>query len=402
MSTISDKFTFGKWDEEKWLKENNVNSLSDLKSNSNLEKKYLEDYENYNRQQLATWDKNYKELFKKDYPPNQSPWRKPSMSFYFSNTTINPNEKTSKSSISNDTITNDWATQMSNLGYKKVKTTNGDTAYKSHDGTIYYNNGRMKKNNQMLDYNYMQLGQNTNPVVNTQAAVKTKSVTKTQPTSTRSKFNTTKFLQSELGQGEKYQFGNTEYVRYDPDGQGDFYIDPNTGAIYESKLFGTLGNEVQYNSNWQNDNPYAKAYRTLKQQLNGFYKHNGGKMNKINYFQQGGAAPQQNLQQQVIALVQAAMQGDQQATQQVNQIIEAAKSGDPQATQIAQMIQQVVQQMQGQATSAKWGAKLRYIKSLKYAKGGKTCPECEKKQEEKIAEKKCGGKAKKRYFGGIL
>lgn len=123
-------------------------------------------------------------------------------------------------------------------------------------------------------------------------------------------------------------------------------------------------------------------------------------MNKIKYFQQGGIAPQQqDLQQQVIALVQAAMQGDQQATQQVNQIMEAAKNGDPRATQIAQMIQQVVQQMQGQATSAKWGAKLRYIQSLKYAKGGKTCPECEK---QKIEEKKCGGKAKKKYFGGIL
>ena len=293
-----------------------------------------------------------------------------------------------------------WEKQMNDLGYTKMKTPTGDSAYRGHDGTIYFNNGRMQKNNQMLNYDYMQLGQNTNPIVNTQAAVKTKSVTKTQPVSTRSKFNTTKFLQSKLGQGEKYQFGNTEYVRYDPVGQGDFYIDPNTGAIYESKLFGTLGNKVQYNPNWQNDNPYAIAYRTLKQQLNGFYKHNGGKMNKIKYFQQGGAAPQQqDLQQQVIALVQAAMQGDQQATQQVNQIMEAAKSGDPQATQIAQMIQQVVQQMQGQATSAKWGAKLRYIQSLKYAKGGKTCPECEK---QKIEEKKCGGKAKKKYFGGIL
>ena len=71
-------------------------------------------------------------------------------------------------------------------------------------------------------------------------------------------------------------------------------------------------------------------------------------MSKIKYFQQGGTAPQQDLQQQVIALVQAAMQGDQQATQQVNQIMEAAKNGDPRATQIAKMIQQVVQQMQGQ------------------------------------------------------
>ena len=93
------------------------------------------------------------------------------------------------------------------------------------------------------------------------------------------------------------------------------------------------------------------------------------------------------------------MQGDQNATQQVNQILEAAKAGDQQAMQIAQMIQQVVEQMQGQATSAKWGTKLGYIKSLKYAKGGKTCPACEKKVEMKA----CGGKkAKKRYFGGLI
>jgi hypothetical protein len=42
---------------------------------------------------------------------------------------------------------------------------------------------------------------------------------------------------------------------------------------------------------------------------------------------------------------------------------------------------------------------LDYIKSLKFAKGGKTCPVCEKKVEMKA----CGGKkAKKRYFGGII
>ena len=125
----------------------------------------------------------------------------------------------------------------------------------------------------------------------------------------------------------------------------------------------------------------------------------GGTMNRINYFQQGGAAPQQDMQSQVVALVQAAMQGDQKATQTVNQIMEAAKAGDQQAMQIAQMIQEVAKQMQGQATAAKWGAKLGYIKSLKYAKGGKTCPAC----EQKVEMKKCGGKkAKKKYFGGIL
>ena len=40
------------------------------------------------------------------------------------------------------------------------------------------------------------------------------------------------------------------------------------------------------------------------------------------------------------------------------------------------------------------------MRSLKYAKGGKSCPVCE---QQKVEMKKCGGKkAKKRYFGGYL
>lgn len=139
----------------------------------------------------------------------------------------------------------------------------------------------------------------------------------------------------------------------------------------------------------------------------------GGAMNRVKYFQQGGPAPQQDIQQQVIQLVQAAMSGDEKATQTVNQIMEAAKAGDQQAAQIAQMIQQVAQQMQGQATSAKWGTKLGYIRSLKFANGGKTCPACQQEAasrkakaftqpNKKVEEKACGGKAKKRYFGGWL
>ena len=138
------------------------------------------------------------------------------------------------------------------------------------------------------------------------------------------------------------------------------------------------------------------------------FKQQGGIMNKINYFQQGGSAPQQDIKTQVTALVQAAMQGDQKATQTVNQIMEAAKAGDQQAIQLAQMIQEIVKQMQGQATAAKYGAKLNYLQSLKCGgkakkkeKGGKVCPECE--QGKKVEMKACGGKkAKKRYFGGLV
>ena len=144
---------------------------------------------------------------------------------------------------------------------------------------------------------------------------------------------------------------------------------------------------------WETD--YANNKKT-------WYKKQGGIMNRINYFQQGGAAPQQDMQQQVVALVQAAMQGDQKATQTVNQIMEAAKAGDQQAAQIAQMIQQVAQQMQGQATAAKYGAKLNYLQSLKCGgktkakkkeKGGKVCPECEASQNKKalITKHQYGG-----------
>ena len=130
-------------------------------------------------------------------------------------------------------------------------------------------------------------------------------------------------------------------------------------------------------------------------------------MNIIKYFQQGGSAQQgaQDIQQQVVALVQAAMRGDEKANQTVTKIMEAAKAGDQQALQLAQMIQAVIKQMQGQTTSAKWGAKLGYIRSLKYAQGGKACPACEKGAPIKVEEKACGGKAKKakkRYFGGWL
>lgn len=234
---------------------------------------------------------------------------------------------------------------------------------------------------------------------------------------------------------------NRDLVRWDPDGFGDFWIDAN-GQIYEGgALFdsskkvnissglgygerksryealqnaisgvdnstGLAGLKIAENNNPKKSTVQMASYRT-------FYKQ-GGTMNRINYFQQGGAAPQQDIRAQVTALVQAAMQGDQKATQTVNQIMEAAKAGDPQATQLAQMISEIAKQMQGQATTAKWGAKLGYIRSLKYGNGGKTCPACKKggipessdkayiKSTKKVEEKACGGKAKKKYFGGLI
>ena len=191
-----------------------------------------------------------------------------------------------------------------------------------------------------------------------------------------------------------YNHGGKRYVRHDPWGAGDYLIGED-GKIYKAGLWGDLGDEANTSNIGIEGSDAYNNYHKVLGKLNEFKgvqsnKH-GGTMNRINYFQQGGAAPQQDMQQQVIALVQAAMQGDQKATETVNKIMEAAKAGDQQAMQIAQMIQQVAQKMQGQATAAKWGSKLNYIRSLKFAKGGKACPACEKGAP--IVEKKaCGGK----------
>ena len=165
---------------------------------------------------------------------------------------------------------------------------------------------------------------------------------------------------------------------------------------------------------------YKKQCGILKTQLNLTNYEQWGTMNRINYFQKGGQAGEQAKRQQAEAIMKAALQGDPQVIQQLVQaamqgdktsadflqrIKEEAKNGNPDLQKAAQVIDQVIQQLQGQATSAKWGSKLNYIKSLKYAKGGKTCPACEKGAPIKVEEKACGGKAKKakkRYFGGWL
>lgn len=190
-----------------------------------------------------------------------------------------------------------------------------------------------------------------------------------------------------------------QYARFDPAGIGDFYVD-ESGKIFRAGAFGTLGREVSTLPQGAMAGPEGRQYEVLKKMVAGLATHKqGGTMNRIKYFQQGGATQQKDIKAQVTALVQAVMQGDQKATQQVNQIMEAAKAGNQQAMQLAQMITEVAKQLQGQATTAKWGAKLNYIQSLKFAKGGKTCPTCEKKVEMKA----CGGKkAKKRYFGGLV
>lgn len=164
-------------------------------------------------------------------------------------------------------------------------------------------------------------------------------------------------------------------------------------------------------------------FENLKNTIIGKNKQ-GGTMNRINYFENGGQTQNQQAKAQQEAFMRALLQGDTAAAQQLVQaaaqnpkssaakliqdILNEDKRGNTEVGRAAQAIKQAIQQMKGQATSAKWGSKLSYIRSLKYAQGGKTCTACEKGAPLKVEEKACGGKAKKakkakkRYFGGWL
>ena len=95
---------------------------------------------------------------------------------------------------------------------------------------------------------------------------------------------------------------------------------------------------------------------------------------------------QQGIEQQAMALVQAAMQGDQKANQTIQKIMQAAQQGDQQAAQVAQLLKDIVQQMKG-SRKARLGAKLDYIKQsigecpegqevVYFKKGGEICKVC--------------------------
>lgn len=122
------------------------------------------------------------------------------------------------------------------------------------------------------------------------------------------------------------------------------------------------------------------------------FNKQGGTMNKVKYFAQGGS-----IKEQLRPLVLGVLSKDPDATQRLEQLVKQ----NPQIMEIVKEIAAEEQaKAQSQVTSAKWGSKLQYIRSLKFAKGGKSCPVCE---QQKVEMKKCGGKkAKKRYFGGYL
>lgn len=122
-------------------------------------------------------------------------------------------------------------------------------------------------------------------------------------------------------------------------------------------------------------------------------------------FQQGGQSGAQDIQQQVLALVQAALvQNDPQAKQQLQAIIEAANNGDQEAAKLMPIIQEAVNAVKSQARKQQIGGKLAYIHMLRT--GVKPDEEiiyerCGGKVTKKVAKKACGGARMKENGGNM-
>ena len=173
-------------------------------------------------------------------------------------------------------------------------------------------------------------------------------------------------------------------------GVGNWYNDQSFWYDAENDNYilakeGVFGNVKGYQTD-ANGNPFTMTWDQIK---SGTRHKQGGTL--IKKHQQGG---NMDIQSQVKQLVQAVAAGDQQAAEQVKQIMAAAEQGDQQALQIAQMIQAEIEAIK----SAKRGAKLNYIKSLRgdcpdgeevvyFKKGGMLCKECQKKHEKVVAAK---------------
>lgn len=152
-----------------------------------------------------------------------------------------------------------------------------------------------------------------------------------------------------------------------------------------------LNNAVQdQTSQYQLTKPNLGYNLSQNSQLVNLKFKKGGQMYKY----QAGAqivqpqqtSGQQGIEQQAMALVQAAMQGDKQANQTIQKIMQAAQQGDQQAAQVAQLLKTIVQQMKG-SRKARLGAKLDYIKQsigecpegqevVYFKKGGEICKVC--------------------------
>lgn len=152
----------------------------------------------------------------------------------------------------------------------------------------------------------------------------------------------------------------------------------NAGVKYSLNDNSVLANKYQLSKPFISNNLVNLKFKQGGQ----MYKYAAGAQ-MVQPQQTGG---QQGMEQQAIALVQAAMQGDQQANQTIQKIMQAAQQGDQQAAQVTKLLQAIVQQMKG-SRKARLGAKLDYIKQsigecpegqevVYFKKGGEICKIC--------------------------
>lgn len=164
------------------------------------------------------------------------------------------------------------------------------------------------------------------------------------------------------------------------------------GKIQQNMLNNAVQNQT---SQYQLTKPNLGYNPSQNNQLVNLKFKQGGQMYKyaagaqmVQPQQTGGqqTGGQQGIEQQAMALVQAAMQGDQKANQTIQKIMQAAQQGDQQAAQVAKLLQAIVQQMKG-SRKARLGAKLDYIKQsigecpegqevVYFKKGGEICKMC--------------------------
>ena len=134
----------------------------------------------------------------------------------------------------------------------------------------------------------------------------------------------------------------------------------------------------------------------------------------------------EKVKKQLIALIQAAQQGNEKAIAAIQQIKQQADQGDQQAVALMQAMNAIAQEMQNQPTqkvTAKLGAKLNYIRTIRggcpegqqlvyFKQGGRVCKKCVeaaggakvkdgKKEISDFKKKKaCGGSKMKFELGG--
>lgn len=225
------------------------------------------------------------------------------------------------------------------------------------------------------------------PTVNTQFLEQTASNLISPNQSHFGRKGTKDFMRQNLVNPEDYSTSERRAFRHSINNDKGDWSGANR-IMSDARINNKLGQATGLN-NYQLQKPQLNMPNQLNNNLVSLKFKQGGQMYK---YQQGGQTQQadsQGIEQQAIALVQAAMQGDQQASQTIQQIMQAAQQGDQQAVQVAQLLQAVIQKMQG-SRKARLGAKLNYFKQtdecpegqelVYFKKGGEICKVCQGKK----------------------